>query len=660
MPARPSCWVFACLAVVSFAMAWFRTSAAPADKPEAWVEAAAPHFTVISNDGEKTARRIAQQFEQIRILYSKALSQKLRLDPGVPIVIIAAKNEKSLSQIIPEYWAQKGHTHPAGIFLPGAEKNYIALRTDVEGEFPYLTIYHEYVHLIVNLNFQHFPVWLNEGYATFLGSAVLHPTSGEFGKPNESELYVLQQTKLLPLDVLFGVGQDSPYYNEAEKTNVFYAQSWALVHYLMMDASRKKDSQLGKYMNLTENGDDPVEAAKSAFGDLGRLKKDLDSYVSRTAYTMFTVDLPGATDPKSFQVRIVPTAEVDATLGEFDIGRRQLETARPKIEEALRLDPNSPAAQESMGLLLFREDKRTEAQKYFSRAVTLDSKSALTYFYDGMLLLSGGAEQEDTDEAQTALEKAVALKPELAPAWDALARLYVSDPQSLDKAMNAAIRAVKAMPGEPGYRFNLAIVLLKMGKFDDARTIVQGVGKSGDKGLASRAQQFLEQIDRAQQFNSGRRIGADDAVRPEIAQGVKGVEPTELGRPPHQLTRRAGEQSAPSANASGDPAPSTSSAAGPPANVNSTRAYSMVGAIATVNCLNAPQIQITLQSGFIAMRLHSTDFATIEIKAGAGTPSSSKPSCRQLEGKKARISYQLVSGKPWDGEIGSIEFQNTP
>ena len=228
MSARPSCWVFACLGVVSFAIACFRISAAPADKPEAWVEAAAPHFTVISNDGEKTARRIAQQFEQIRILYSKALSQKLRLDPSVPIVIIAAKNEKSLSQIIPEYWAQKGHTHPAGIFQPGAEKNYIALRTDMEGEFPYLTIYHEYVHLIVNLNFQHFPVWLNEGYATFLGSAVLHPTSGEFGKPNESELYVLKQTKLLPLDVLFGVLQDSPYYNEAEKTNVFYADatSW--------------------------------------------------------------------------------------------------------------------------------------------------------------------------------------------------------------------------------------------------------------------------------------------------------------------------------------------------------------------------------------------------------------------------------------------------
>jgi tetratricopeptide (TPR) repeat protein len=615
---------------------------------------------VLCNDGEKTARRIAQQFEQIRILYSKALSHNLRLDPGIPIVIIAAKNEKSLSQIIPEYWAQKGHTHPAGLFLPGAEKNYIAIRTDVGGEFPYLTIYHEYVHLIINLNFQHFPLWLNEGYATFLGSAVLLPNSGQFGQANESELYVLQQTKLLPLDVLFRVGPDSPYYNEAEKTNVFYAESWALVHYLMTDDSRKKAGQLGKYMALTENGEDPVDAAKSAFGDLGQLKKDLDYYVSRTAYVMFTVGLPAPVDSNSFPVRIVPTAEVDATLGEFDVNRRQLENARAKIEEALRLDPNLAPAQESMGLLLFREGKRSEAQKYFSRAVALDSKSALTYYYDGMLLTSGGAEQEDADEAQAALEKAVALKPELAPAWDALARLYVSDPQNLSKALNAAERAVKAMPGEPRYRFNLAVVLLRMNKFDDARAIVQGVGKSADQALAMQAEQFLGQIDRAQQYYSSRGNGAAEVARPEVNRGLKGTETTVLDRPAPVMKRRTEEQSASSANAPRDLAQVATPTAGVPVTANSTHAYSMVGTIAAVTCANAPQMQITLQSIGIVMRLHAADFAKIEIKAGAGSAAAAKPSCLQFAGKKARISYQLASEKSWDGEIVSVEFQNTP
>jgi tetratricopeptide (TPR) repeat protein len=660
MPARQSCWILACLGIVLFIAGNLASSPLPADKPDTWVEAAAPHFTVMSNDGEKTARRIAQQFEDIRILYSKALSHNLRLDPGIPIVIVAAKNEKSLSQLIPEYWAQKGHTHPAGLFVPGPEKNYIALRADVEGEFPYLTIYHEYVHLIVNLNFQHFPLWLNEGYATFLGSATILPKSGQFGRANESELYVLQQTKLLPLEVLFRVREDSPYYNEAEKTNVFYAESWALVHYLMTEDSRKKDGQLGKYMGLTENGADPLDAAKSAFGDLGQLKKDLDSYVSRTAYMMYSIALPDHADSKSFPVRTVPTAEVDATLGAFDVNRRQLESARDKIEEALKLDPNLAAAQESMGLLLFREDKRNEAQKYFSRAVALDSKSALTYYYDGMLLTTGGAEEEDAREAQAALEKAVALKPELAPAWDALARLYLSDPKNLSKALEASERAVKAMPGEPRYRLNLAVVLLRMNRFDDARAVVQGVAKSADRTLASQAEQFLGQIDRAQQYNSSRGNGADDVARPESERSVKAAGATVIDRPPPIMKRRAEEPSASSGNTPGDPAPAAAPAAGPPPAVNSTHAYSMVGTIGWASCSSLPEVQITLQSVGIVMRLHATDFAKIEIKAGAGSAAGARSSCLQFAGKKARISYQLTSGKAWDGEIVSVEFQNTP
>ena len=305
MPARRYHLILACLGIVLFA-ASLQSGPSPADKPETWVEVASPHFTVLSNDGEKTARRIAQQFEQIRILYSKVLSPNLRLDPRIPIVIIAARNEKSLSQIIPEYWAQKGHTHPAGMFIPNSGKNYIAIRTDVEGEFPYLVVYHEYVHLIVNLNFQHFPLWADEGYATFLGSATLLPKSGRLGLANQSELSVLAKTKLLPLDVLFRVGRDSPYYNEAEKTNVFYAESWALVHYLMTDPSRQNGNQLSQYLNMSENGGDPIESAKAAFGDLSQLKKDLDFYVSRTSYAMYVVPLPDPADTKSYPARTVP------------------------------------------------------------------------------------------------------------------------------------------------------------------------------------------------------------------------------------------------------------------------------------------------------------------------------------------------------------------
>ena len=614
----------------------------------------------MSNDGEKTARRIAEQFEQIRLLYSKALSANLRLDPGIPIVIIAAKNEKSFSQIIPEYWAQKGHTHPAGIFLPNPERNYIALRTDVEGEFPYLTVYHEYVHLIVNLNFQHFPLWLNEGYATFLGSATLLPKAGRLGQPNESELSVLAKSKLLPLDLLFRVGHDSPYYNEAEKTNVFYAESWALVHYLMTNENRQKDHSLGKYIALVERGDDPVASAEAAFGDLGRLKKELDSYVSRTSYTMYSVALPDPPDSRAYAARIVPPAESYAMLGDFDVSRQQLEAAREKIEEALKLDPNSAAPQESMGLLLFREKKDEEAQKYFSRAVSLNSKDALAYYYDGMLLVSGAAEEEDFDEARGALEKAVALKPELAPAWDALASLYVDDPDSLDKALSAAQRAVKSMPGEERYQFNLAIVLLQLGRYEDAHTVAQSVGKSSNPEIRSRALELLDRIDRTEQYNSGWPGRGDNIAPSGVPAKAKPTETAGAGNSAPIIGTEPPRDSGALGKSTGETPQIPVSSSSGAVSVATSHAYSMIGTVEDVNCGVSPEMQITLQAGMIVMHLHAIDFAKIEFKPGAGNTSAGKLSCLQLRGKKARISYQLVSEKSWDGEISSIEMQNQP
>jgi tetratricopeptide (TPR) repeat protein len=660
MPARWPWRIAACFGVVLFIAGSLNSGPAPADKPESWVEVASPHFNVMSNDGEKTARRIAEQFEQIRLLYSKALSGDLRLDPGIPIVIIAAKNEKSFSQIIPEYWLQKGHTHPAGIFLPNPERNYIALRTDVQGEFPYLTVYHEYVHLIVNLNFQHFPLWLNEGYATFLGSATLLPKAGRLGQPNESELSVLAKSKLLPLELLFRVGHDSPYYNEAEKTNVFYAESWALVHFLMTNETRQKDHQLGKYIALVERGDDPVASAEAAFGDLGRLKKELDSYVSRTSYTMYSVALPDPADPKVYPARTVPPAELDAMLGDFDVSRGQLDAAREKIEEALKLAPNSAAPQESMGLLLFRENKREEAQKYFSRAVALDSKDALAYYYDGMLLVSGSLEEEDLDEARGALEKAVALKPELAPAWDALAGIYVSDPEALDKALSAAQRAVKAMPGEPRYQYNLAVVLLKLREYDDARATAQRIGKSSNPEVSSRAQELLDQIDREQQFDSGWPGRGDSVLPSEISAKDKQTETDGVGSSVPMIRAQSLRDSDSGAKPSGEAPQSPVSSSRGNVSVASTHAYSMIGTVAAVNCAGAPGMQITLQAGMIVMHLHATDFAKIGFTSTAGNSTAPRPTCQQLRGKKARISYQLASQESWDGEISSIEMQSQP
>src|SRR5882724_6418609 len=556
---------------------------APADKPETWIEVRTPHFIVASNDGENTARRFAGQFEQIRFLYSKALNPGLHLDPGYPILIFAVRNEKALSQLIPEYWVQKGHTHPAGLFVPGPEKNYIALRTEVESEFPYLAIYHEYVHLIINLNYQHFPVWLNEGFADFLGSATLTGRGGKLGQPSSWDLDLLQQTKLLPLQTLFKVDHQSPYYNEANKTTIFYAESWALVHYLMVDPEKQKNQALSKYISFVESGADPVEAATRAFGDLAQLQKALQSYINRTSYMEYGVALAAKTGAKDYSVRTISAAEAQARLGDFDLYRGQLDAAHKKLEEAIRLDPNLAAAQESMGLLLFRQDERYGAEKYFARAVALDSKSALAYFYHAMLLTSEGSDEEQIAEARAALEKAVALNPGIGSAWSNLALLY-ANAGALDNALNAAKRAVDTMPGDPHFQYNLAVVLARMERYDEARAVARKLQASGNSDLVSVTGKFLTQLDQAQQYAQHKKMNesnsaAATAINHEAKAGADSPTPI--------LRRKTQSTASPTPLDDAAPTTATDASSVP----TGPRAYSMVGTIADVNCDSAPQVR---------------------------------------------------------------------
>ncbi len=635
------------LSLLLVAAASVRSEPAPADKPDTWTEVQTPHFIVATNDGENSARRVADQFEQIRYLYSNALQRGVRIDPGTPILIFAVKNEKSLSQLIPEYWSQKGHTHPAGLFVAGPEKNYIALRTDVEGEFPYQPIYHEYVHLIESLNYQHLPTWLSEGIADFYGSATLGAKEGKLGQPNEGELYALSRNRLLPLEVLFKVDQRSPHYNEANKTTIFYAESWALVHYLMMDPQKKKDMALSRYLALAENGADPLDAAKQAFGDLAQLQKVLQSYIVRNSYLEYGVSLPPKSGSKDYSARTLSAAEAQARLGDFDLYRNQLDDARKKIEEAIRLDPNLPSAQETMGQILFRQDERYEADKYFSRAVELDSKSPLAYYYHAMLVMSQEADLRNDADARSALEKAVALNPGMGFAWSSLGQLYSQDPGTLDKALAASKRAVDIVPGDPHFRYSLATVLARMERYDEARAIARNLQNSADPNIVSSVQRFLEQLDQAQQYTAYKKANETAAATaPAMNPEAKS---TDLPSSP-ALRRRTPDETA---TTTAPPAPASTDTP----QAGSGRAYSMIGTIAEVNCAAAPQLQLTLQARTIVMHLHSADFSKVTMKSAGANSVAKIPGCAGLRGRTARISYQLVLDKSWDGEILSIEFQ---
>ena len=44
---------------------------------------------------------------------------------------------------------------------------------------------------------------------------------------------VLQTAALIPIETLISVDQKSPYYHDEDKVGLFYAEAWALTHFLI-------------------------------------------------------------------------------------------------------------------------------------------------------------------------------------------------------------------------------------------------------------------------------------------------------------------------------------------------------------------------------------------------------------------------------------------
>src|SRR6266436_5520188 len=319
-----------------------------------WIEVRSPHFVVASNAGEKEARRIADQFEQIRSLFHTAFGS-LRVDPAQPVVILAAKNENTMKMLLPEDWEVKGHVHPAGLYQQGEDKHYVILQLDSAGANPFHSLYHEYTHALMHLNFTGLPLWLDEGLAEFYGNSRLGEKESRIGTIDETHLYILGQNKLLPIEMLLNVEESSPYYNEANQASVFYAESWALVHYLMLDPEAQQRQLLKNFLASWDKSGNQMEAAQLAFGDLGHFGKVIQAYSQQRRFRFALYKSGQQTADKSYAVRSLPAGEVIALRGDCATHRNKLELAKPLVEQAVEAEPNLPLSHEALGYYLYRK-----------------------------------------------------------------------------------------------------------------------------------------------------------------------------------------------------------------------------------------------------------------------------------------------------------------
>lgn len=488
-------------------------------KDEKWVEARSPNFIVVTNGGASQARNTAIQFEQIRALFRQSFD--FAKDQPTPVItVLAAKDENTLRALLPEYWATKGHTHPAGIFLDGTYQLQVAVQLSGEGDNPLQPIYHEYYHSLTIPYFPGLPVWISEGLADFYGNSKVVDKTASLGMPDAGLIELLREQPMISLQALFRVDQASSYYNEGSKATIFYAESWALIHYLMMGDHNAHRPQLVAYLDALSHGTSQDEAAARAFGDLGKLQKALQSYVSNSSFYEMRTPAPAKLADGDVKIRALTEAESAAYRGGFLALHQQFSDAEALLQEAARTDPKLALARQNLAVLYYEQHKIREARDALDAAIELMPQNALTLFLRANLSTRNGDSGLSDSQIDSDLHTAIAADSNFAPPYALLASRLAGTGQNLPEAFELAKKSVELEPGVGSYQFVLAQVLARAHKFDQAQLVANRLAAIAldprSKENAAELLDYVQKLKEAEATYGGRALSFQPSTNVQV------------------------------------------------------------------------------------------------------------------------------------------------
>jgi tetratricopeptide (TPR) repeat protein len=604
------------------------TSLLPArDKGETWIEVTSPHFVVATNSNEKQARRVADQFERMRSVFH-VLFPKLHIDPGSPIMVLAIGDEKNFRALEPAVYLAKGQLKLGGLFLRSPEKNFILMRLDAKGDHPYAVVYHEYTHLVLSKAADWLPLWANEGLAEFYQNTDIHEKDVELGRPSPENIQLLREHRLLPLATLFAVDRNSPYYHEENKGSIFYAESWALTHYLHVIDFQQKTDRLSDYAELLAKNVEPLEAASTAFGDLKQLESALDGYVQQGKFDHFRVKTTTEVDDSAFRAQVLTSPQADALRADFLAYNQRESDARALLERVLKEDPNNVSAHETMGFLAFQQGHIDEAKNWYAQAVQLDSRSYLAYYYFSAIAMRGALTPAEETQVEASLQRATELNPSFAPTFDRLAVFWGMRHRNLEQARVAGRTAISLDPGNVGYRVNEANVLMAMEHGDRAVEVLEAAAK-----LAKTPQEveWVEHaLSEARDYAAVQQRAAEEERRldaPKSASGQPSSEGTGAAVP--HLAHRDFVPHGPH--------------------------RFLTGVLREVHCDSA-HLDLAVHVGTKTLALQSDDYYEIHFSMLGFKPSGELKPCTDLEGRPAKVEYVESADKSETAHLVSIEL----
>jgi len=614
---------------------------------DSWTSVRSQNFQLIGNASEKDIRLVANRLEQFRTVFA-LLFPALKLNSPVPTTVIVFKSDSS-------YKPFKVNPNVAGYFQAGEDVNYITLTSEKSSDVqPFRTIFHEYIHLLVeNTMGATVPLWFNEGLAEYYSTFDITDENRKviLGDLVRNHVLYLREQKLLPLRTLFAVDYKSPYYNEGNKMNMFYAESWMLMHYLLQGEGQKRRPQLARFIDLVRSRITIDEAFQQAFQiSLDAFEKDFKSYVQGAKYMATAVTFEKKLDFDSeMQSAPVTEGEAQAYLGDLLLHTRRFNDAESHLQQALTLSPDLPMAEASFGMLRVRQGRLGDARNYLAKAVAGNSQNYLAHFYyayalsgltfDGSQVINSYS-PEEAATMRAELRKAIAIKSDFPESYALLGFINVVRNEEIDETIALLKRALTLSRSNQRVLFMLAQLYMRKESFAEARQLLEPLARnSPNPELRQHAQSLLEGVARTEE-----RIAENKAMEKAVAARLAESERTRSTADGNSLALPGAVKQ--------DENSLLQEALRKPQDGEAR----VLGVLTAIEC-NAKGVTFKVRAGDRLLNLHSDNFERLNITAFTpDVPAEITCGLRKPDNPVVITYAAPRAGSKADGEVSTLEF----
>ncbi|MDP2138248.1 MAG: hypothetical protein Q8J74_10370 [Candidatus Didemnitutus sp.] len=439
-----------------------------------WRRYESPNFELFSHNSDAKSRRLLHNLELLRGFFNEHNRIVERRPLGVTVYYFS--NKSDFDAYKPD---SLGQSRIAGIYFHGADRAAIMVAPSNDSQADQRLIFHEYVHHLIRTAGYDPPMWIGEGLAELYSTLVVKETVMELGRPVAGHLRLLNITPLLPFEDLVTQQASAQVFQRGDlHTGVFYAQSWALMHFLNFGAtelsSEKVDRLLGSLLLRRE----PPDAAEyrrlfeEATGlSFRQLQERLDRYVSSGRYQWSKVPLPQVAKPASYTVTRVDLVEIRERLAELALRSKQAPLARLAMLEAAS-GPNPIRGLEVLGNDELRNGDQHQAQRRWEAAIAAGSRNTAIFSQVGVMESRRWFSSFDyefrlperkAEELRAMLQQSIAIAPDRVDAYEMLAWVEAFAPSPSVKNVNLVQRKFTVLDDKPRTMLALALVRLRVG-----------------------------------------------------------------------------------------------------------------------------------------------------------------------------------------------------